>query len=326
MCDVGHRVVIPVGCREKVLNIIHEPHMGIVKSKALARSYVWWPGIDEAVEQACGACGTCAAFSDAPPRATPHPWPWPTRPWTRVHLDYMGPIAGKLYLVVVDAMSKWLEVFSVPSTAAGSTIAKLHELWSRFGIPKQIVTDNGPPFTSDIIKPDRENNVHRAQQRQTNDARGENRSLKVGERIWYRQHSMTEKWVPGTVAKATGVRDFKVLDKNSKVIHRHIDQLKPRCGSLVIPTSSRESRPNIMGSSRENEATPVQERSLVTGSPISPSIRRQLGVGISSPNISSANEHQTQDEKFSTPPTTPVLSQSRPLRKCRLEKIVSYKE
>ncbi|XP_037292446.1 uncharacterized protein K02A2.6-like isoform X1 [Manduca sexta] len=407
----GHRVVIPVGCREKVLKIIHEPHMGIVKSKALARSYVWWPGIDEAVEQACGACGTCAAFSDAPPRATPQPWPWPTRPWTRVHLDYMGPIAGKLYLVVVDAMSKWLEVFSVPSTAAGSTIAKLHELWSRFGIPKQIVTDNGPPFTSgefanfvrrngtehiftapyhpssngaaenavrtlkkvikkavlerknvdrtlntfllhyrniehsttkespavllmnrrlrtplDIIKPDRENNVHRAQQRQTNDARGENRSLKVGDRIWYRQHSMTEKWAPGTVAKATGVRDFKVLDKNSKVIHRHIDQLKPRCGSLVIPTSSRESRPNIMGSSRENEATPVQERSLVTGSPISPSIGRQLGVGISSPNISSANEHQTQDEKFSTPPTTPVLSQSRPLRKCRLEKIVSYKE
>ncbi|XP_063823684.1 uncharacterized protein K02A2.6-like [Ostrinia nubilalis] len=118
----GYRVVIPEACRDKVLEIIHEPHMGIVKSKALARSYVWWAGIDEAVEGACRACSACAATAAAPPQHAPRPWPWPRRPWSRIHLDFMGPILGKTYLVVIDAMSKWIEVFQVPSTSASSTI------------------------------------------------------------------------------------------------------------------------------------------------------------------------------------------------------------
>lgn len=144
----GHRVLIPANCRDKVLSVLHEPHMGIVKSKSIARSYVWWPGIDEGIEAMCRGCGTCAAHADAPPRQAPCHWPWPARPWSRVHIDFMGPIYGKIYLVVVDAMSKWIEVVKVPSTAATSTIAKLNELWSRWGLPKQIVSDNGPPFTS----------------------------------------------------------------------------------------------------------------------------------------------------------------------------------
>lgn len=45
-------------------------------------------------------------------------------------------------------MSKWIEVFHVPSTASGTTIDKLSELWARWGLPKQVVSDNGPPFTS----------------------------------------------------------------------------------------------------------------------------------------------------------------------------------
>lgn len=147
----GHRVVIPEKCRERVLKVLHEPHMGIVKSKALARSYIWWAGVDEAVEALCKGCETCAAQADAPPRQTPRPWPWPSRPWSRVHLDFMGPIFGKTYLVVVDAMSKWLEVFQVPSTAANWTIDKLTELFGRWGLPRQVVSDNGPPFTSEVL-------------------------------------------------------------------------------------------------------------------------------------------------------------------------------
>ncbi|KAJ0169187.1 hypothetical protein K1T71_015314 [Dendrolimus kikuchii] len=148
----GHRVVIPEKCRDRVLKLLHEPHMGIVKPKALARSYAWWPDIDEAVEQMCRACEVCASQADAPPRQAPVPWAWPARPWTRLHLDFLGPIFGKLYLVVIDATSKWLEIFNVPSTAASSTIERLNELWSRWGLPRQIVSDNGPPFTSQEFK------------------------------------------------------------------------------------------------------------------------------------------------------------------------------
>ncbi|XP_063830254.1 uncharacterized protein K02A2.6-like [Ostrinia nubilalis] len=144
----GHRVVIPENCRSKVLLQLHESHMGIVKTKATARSYVWWPGIDEAVEALCRACPACAAEADAPPRHAPSPWPWPAAPWSRLHVDFLGPIFNKTYLVIIDAKTKWLEVFQVPSTAATSTIHKLSELFARWGLPKQLVSDNGPPFTS----------------------------------------------------------------------------------------------------------------------------------------------------------------------------------
>lgn len=144
----GHRVVVPEGCRSKVLSELHESHMGIVKTKSFARSYVWWPGIDEAVEAMCRSCRVCAAEGDSPPRHAPCPWPWPDKPWSRVHVDFLGPISGKIFIVLVDARTKWLEVTQVVSTGASHSIAFLSDLFSRFGLPKQLVSDNGPPFSS----------------------------------------------------------------------------------------------------------------------------------------------------------------------------------
>ncbi|KAG7294695.1 hypothetical protein JYU34_022957 [Plutella xylostella] len=144
----GHRVVVPAECRDKVLKEIHDSHMGIVKSKCIARSYVWFPGIDEALEAMCRACAVCAAVADAPPAHAPRAWPWPDRPWSRLHLDFLGPIEGSTYLVLVDACSKWIEIWKMNSTSARNVIAKLRESFARFGLAKQIVTDNGPPFSS----------------------------------------------------------------------------------------------------------------------------------------------------------------------------------
>lgn len=144
----GHRVVIPEECKSKVLDELHESHMGIVKTKSFARSYVWWPGIDEAIETLCRGCRVCAAEGDAPPRQAPCCWPWPDKPWSRVHVDFLGPIAGKIFFVLIDARTKWLEVTQIPSTAASHSIKFLSDIFSRFGLPKQLVSDNGPPFTS----------------------------------------------------------------------------------------------------------------------------------------------------------------------------------
>ncbi|KAL0818832.1 hypothetical protein ABMA28_008152 [Loxostege sticticalis] len=144
----GHRVVIPSTCRNKVIAELHDSHMGIVKTKSLARSYAWWPGIDEAVEAECRACVVCAAAADAPPAQAPRSWPWPSRPWSRLHLDFLGPIGGLTYLVVVDSCSKWIEAIRMKKTTASEVIFVLRDLWSRFGLPRQTVSDNGPPFTS----------------------------------------------------------------------------------------------------------------------------------------------------------------------------------
>lgn len=145
----GHRLVVPSNCQDTVLRELHDTHMGIVKTKSIARSYVWWPGIDEAVEAMCRACGVCAEAAEAPPQHAPQPWPWPTRPWSRVHVDFLGPIFGEKYLIMIDACSKWIEVCKMQSTTAKVVIGKVREIWARFGIPRQLVSDNGPPFSSD---------------------------------------------------------------------------------------------------------------------------------------------------------------------------------
>ncbi|XP_064486429.1 uncharacterized protein LOC135398834 isoform X2 [Ornithodoros turicata] len=80
----------------------------------------------------------------APPKSPLHPWSWPTAPWHRLHADFAGPFKGHMFLIVMDAHSKWPEVFIMGKTTTKHTIEKLHELFSRFGIPESFVTDNGP--------------------------------------------------------------------------------------------------------------------------------------------------------------------------------------
>ncbi|KAJ8890428.1 hypothetical protein PR048_009937 [Dryococelus australis] len=75
-------------------------------------------------------------------------WPFPTGPWQRIHVDFLGPWQGKSYLIVMDACSEWLEVAEVPLTAAKHTIQVLQSLFARFSLCTHLASDNGPPFTA----------------------------------------------------------------------------------------------------------------------------------------------------------------------------------
>ena len=55
---------------------------------------------------------------------------------------------GKMFLIVVDSHSKWLEVEVMSSITSEATIEKLRDLFARYGIPQQLVSDNGSQFTS----------------------------------------------------------------------------------------------------------------------------------------------------------------------------------
>ncbi|XP_030039241.2 uncharacterized protein K02A2.6 [Manduca sexta] len=67
----GHRMVIPSSLRDKMLQELHESHLGIVKTKSNARSRMWWPSIDKDIERWIGSCETCVSVRSAPPRAPP---------------------------------------------------------------------------------------------------------------------------------------------------------------------------------------------------------------------------------------------------------------
>lgn len=148
----GVRVIVPKRLRQQVLEELHRGHPGVVRMKALARSYVWWPGLDQDVENLVRECVPCQANKNSPPKAPLHPWAWPPLPWQRIHVDFAGPVRGRMLLIITDAHSKWPEVYTMSSTTASSTIAKLREVFARYGLPEQLVSDNGPQFVSEELE------------------------------------------------------------------------------------------------------------------------------------------------------------------------------
>ncbi len=142
----GSRVVIPTEGRIKILEELHRMHPGIVKMKSLARCFVWWPGIDADMEQHVRGCCTCQENKNCSPMGMA------TSPLGRIHIDHAGPFMGKLFLIVVDAHSKWLEVEIVSSTSADATIDALQKIFATHGYPEQIISDNGTGFTSTEFK------------------------------------------------------------------------------------------------------------------------------------------------------------------------------
>lgn len=144
----GARVIIPTKGRDKILKLLHQTHTGMSKMKGLARSYVWWPGMDECIEKEVQSCEECQKHQKAPPTAPLHPWEWPESPWSRIHVDYTGPFLGEMFLLIVDAHSKWMDIYPVKSPTSQATIERLRQSFSVFGLPKMLVSDNGTCFTS----------------------------------------------------------------------------------------------------------------------------------------------------------------------------------
>ena len=145
----GLRVIIPYRYQADMLEELHTGHPGIVRIKELARSYLWWPNVDIEIEQMVRSCASCQQVRKPPAVAPLMPWMWPSNPWHRIHIDYAEDENGH-YLIVVDAHSRWPEIFFMPrNTSAGATISILRELFAKYGLPVQCVSDNGPQFRSE---------------------------------------------------------------------------------------------------------------------------------------------------------------------------------
>ncbi|UYV76356.1 K02A2.6-like [Cordylochernes scorpioides] len=148
----GNRVIIPTNLRAKMLDELHNSHQGIVGLKSVARTLFWWPGLDKDIKETVRRCNCCQSHACMPPRATPVNWPPTNQPWDRVHIDHLGPFEQNLYLIVVDACTKWIEAIPVPNTSTRETIEQLRCLFARFGIPRTLVSDNGTGFTSEEFR------------------------------------------------------------------------------------------------------------------------------------------------------------------------------
>ena len=119
--------------------------------KNVARSFVFWPGIDRDINLLAKTCEACNKFGKSLPKTPDHPWIRPTKPWMRVHVDF-AQFMDIQWLLLFDTFSKWPEVIKMDRTKSADTIRVLRDIFCRFGLPYTLVSDNGPQFISDEFK------------------------------------------------------------------------------------------------------------------------------------------------------------------------------
>jgi hypothetical protein len=151
------RIVIPTALRECVLTRIHGSHMGIVKCKQLARSCVYWPGIDDELEMQVKNCQICQESDKSAkhlvPKSAITPSACPEYPFQRIQIDIAGPITDapaqfRYLIIAVDEYSKWVDVLNSSSATSDTCLELIKSMTSVHGAPEIIKSDNGVQFTS----------------------------------------------------------------------------------------------------------------------------------------------------------------------------------
>ena len=146
----GNRLVVPKDRQKHILKCIHEGHLGIEKCKARARTCVYWPNMNNSIEQEVKSCSICNTYSRANQKEPLLSHSVPLRPWDKVGADHFT-FAATDYLIVVNYFSKYPEVIKVKSKCAETTVEVMKAIFAKNGIPTTVVADN-VPFNSRCFK------------------------------------------------------------------------------------------------------------------------------------------------------------------------------
>ena len=150
------RVAVPAGLRSRVLGLAHEVHQGVMKTKQGIRELYWWPGLDSEVEELVRTCQNCSTADKTatPRRALMQPVPFPSEPWAKLGLDFIGPITGgrpdQRYVIVhIDYHCKRIEMRFCAHPTTEDGIMFLEKLASCQGYQDEVVSDCGSVLMSD---------------------------------------------------------------------------------------------------------------------------------------------------------------------------------
>ena len=147
----GSRIIIPSALRRDMLNKLHEPHLGIVKTKQRARSVIFWPNMNQDIERLIEKCDICNKHRKANPHQPLIPHDIPELPWSKVGADLFQ-FKNNEYLLCVDYYSKYPEIVLLPDMSSATTISAFKSVFARHGIPSELFTDNGPQFANSNFK------------------------------------------------------------------------------------------------------------------------------------------------------------------------------
>ena len=144
----GCRLLIPSTMRRSLLIQLHSAHQGSVRTKQRARQVIYWPGIDQDIDNIILQCKQCQETLPSQPQEPLLLKPRPTRPFQEIAIDFCT-YGGQQFLVIVDCYTDWPEIVQMgKNTTTSHLITALLDTFCRSGAPDVIWSDQGPQFMS----------------------------------------------------------------------------------------------------------------------------------------------------------------------------------
>ena len=147
----GTRIVIPNKQCKAILKLLHKGHLGINKCKLRAKESVYWPGLNDQLEDLVLNCELCLKYSTAKCKLEPSlslGQEIPLNPWTKLATDIFH-FEGASYLLIVDYTSRYPVVCKLISMTGQHVANHFKLICSEYGWPETLVSDNGPCYTSE---------------------------------------------------------------------------------------------------------------------------------------------------------------------------------
>uniref|UniRef100_A0A1B6LP54 RNA-directed DNA polymerase n=1 Tax=Graphocephala atropunctata TaxID=36148 RepID=A0A1B6LP54_9HEMI len=156
-------ILVPSKFRTKILHLHHNiptaGHTGALKTLKRIKQRFVWPNMKEDVQNYVQECHSCNQRRDQGKVIAPlGKFEEPTKVFQRISCDIVGPLpvthsGNKYVLSVVDHFSRYTEFFALPDQTS-ETVAKVltHRYVTKYGVPKELITDQGGSFTSDLIR------------------------------------------------------------------------------------------------------------------------------------------------------------------------------
>ncbi|KAK2578563.1 hypothetical protein KPH14_012210 [Odynerus spinipes] len=135
---------------DEINRLVKLRHLEKVDVSEWATPIVPWPNIDKDIGDIAAACKVCVRERKKSASVPLTPWPYPDKCWSRIHTDLLGPFHGHMFMIIIDANSKWPEVIDMQKCTearASRVIDAFKKVLVRFGLPRHLVSDNGRQFT-----------------------------------------------------------------------------------------------------------------------------------------------------------------------------------
>ena len=155
-----YKIVVPTPLREKILRLGHDKsgHFSRKKTRDHIYAHFTWPGIGKDIQEYCQKCTQCAKYNSHQKDTQPQQVvPVITSPWRKLAMDVVGPLtktsSGYRYiLTVIDLATRYPVAVPMRRVDVQTTCTELVEIFASYGVPEEIVHNNGGNFTAQLME------------------------------------------------------------------------------------------------------------------------------------------------------------------------------